>query len=55
MTDMVRKFELSTKNLEQGTKVRGFNKGMEALNEALNIAEIFKSQFGLTFDGTEIK
>lgn len=54
MTDMVRKFELSTKTLEQGAKVRGFNKGMEALNEALNVAEIFKSQFGLTLGGTEI-
>ena len=49
MTDMVRKFELGTKTLEQGAKVRGFNKGMEALN----VAEIFKSQFGLTFGGNE--
>jgi hypothetical protein len=48
MTDMVRKFELGTKTLEQGAKVRGFNKV-----EALNVAEIFKSQFGLTFGGNE--
>ena len=47
MTDMVRKFEIGTKNLKQGAKVRGLNKGIEALN----VAEIFKSQFGLTFGG----
>lgn len=50
MTDMVKKFELGTETLKhQGAKVRGFNKGIEALN----VAEIFKNQFGLTFGGNE--
>lgn len=49
MTEKFEKFKLGIKTLEQGAKVRGFNKGMEALN----VAEIFKSQFGLTFGGNE--
>ncbi len=49
MTDMVKKFEIGTQTLKQGAKVRGLNKGIEALN----IAEIFKSQYGLTFGGPE--
>ncbi len=50
MTDMVKQFELATETLKhQGAKARGFNKGVEALN----VAEIFRSQFGLTFGGNE--
>ena len=49
MTDMVSKFKLGTKTLEQGAKARGFNNG----EQALDIAKIFQN-FGLTFGGTEI-
>lgn len=53
MTDMVKKLELATKTLaEQGIKGRGFNRGNGNI-EALNVAEIFKTQFGLTFGGNE--
>ena len=51
--DMLKKLELATKTLaEQGIKGRGFNRGNGNI-EALNVAEIFKTQFGLTFGGNE--
>jgi hypothetical protein len=53
MTDMLKKLELATKTLaEQGIKGRGFNRGNGNI-EALNVAEICKTQCGLTFGGNE--
>ncbi|MEE1111409.1 MAG: hypothetical protein UIH99_04310 [Alphaproteobacteria bacterium] len=51
MTDMVKKFGLGTATLQQqGSKVRGFNKGMEALNVAAMLA-----RHGITFGGNDSK
>lgn len=50
MTDIVKKFEVATETLnQQGAKVRAFNKGAEVLN----VADIFRNKFGLTFGGNE--
>ncbi|MBR4892010.1 MAG: hypothetical protein IKZ34_02400 [Alphaproteobacteria bacterium] len=59
MTDKVKDFNLGIDALRQqgaidtgfgpANKARGFNKGIEPLN----VADIFRTKFGLTFGGNE--